>query len=64
MRTDQTGLTQLRGYQAEMARPQVRAAERGEQARGADKAPADTDPESTASTPRDLGKGRLLDIYG
>jgi hypothetical protein len=62
MRTDQAGLAQLRGYQTELARPQVRAAERGDEAQAHHTEAAEA--ESPTATPRDLGKGRLLDIYG
>lgn len=64
MRTEQAGLAQLRGYQAEMARPQVRAAERGEQGSEGAASRPEAGEEAVASQPRDLGKGKLLDIYG
>lgn len=63
MRADQVGLAQLRAYQNEVARPQVRAAERSEQVAPGEDRPVDSEAVD-AVAPRDLGKGKLLDIYG
>jgi|GEM_PF-3231265 len=63
MRADHVGLAQLRAYQSEVARPQVRAAERSEQAASGEDRPVEAEIVDAAA-PRDLGKGKLLDIYG
>lgn len=70
MKTGQVShLQQLKAYRSDLFQRQTGAAgshraEAGEAARDRQVTEAEQDSSSTASTPRELSKGRLLDIYG